>query len=124
MESLASVLVKDWNGTVWKEGYTSKEGDGFDAVISMLRFEDSLVSRAAAMEGFRDPVNTKGVATRYNNLNKDSQNGNRGQEDDKVLRILLSTGLASRGLDVSNISHVINFDLPNDNEGDTYVHRG
>ena len=32
--------------------------------------------------------------------------------------------MAARGLDISNISHVINFDLPHDNEGDTYVHRG
>jgi len=121
MDALASVLAKDWNGIVWKEGYTSKEGDGYDAVISMLRLEDSLGSRAAAMEGFRDPGDTKGVATKYNNFNKDRQSG---QEDDKVLRILLSTDLAARGLDISNISHVINFDLPNDNEGDTYVHRG
>ena len=40
------------------------------------------------------------------------------------MRILLATDLAARGLDLPNISHVMNFDLPNESDGDTYVHRG
>lgn len=36
-------------------------------------------------------------------------------------RILIATDLVSRGLDISNVSHVINFDLPDDPE--TYIHR-
>ena len=114
LETLADILAKDWNGIIWKEGYTTKEAQGYDTVISILRIEDSLGTRAAAMEGFRGPDDTTGVA---------SNNNETVQKDDK-LRILLSTDLAARGLDISNISHVINFDLPHDNEGDTYVHRG
>lgn len=37
------------------------------------------------------------------------------------LRVLVATDIASRGIDVDGISHVINFDLPN--EPETYVHR-
>ncbi|HEY3499235.1 MAG TPA: DEAD/DEAH box helicase, partial [Polyangiaceae bacterium] len=36
-------------------------------------------------------------------------------------RILVATDLAARGIDVDGISHVINFDLPN--EPESYVHR-
>ena len=37
------------------------------------------------------------------------------------LDILVATDVAARGLDVERISHVINFDIPNDIEA--YVHR-
>ncbi len=37
------------------------------------------------------------------------------------LRALIATDIAARGIDVDNISHVINFELPN--EPETYVHR-
>lgn len=37
------------------------------------------------------------------------------------LRLLVATDVAARGLDVDNISHVINYNLPDDNE--VYTHR-
>jgi ATP-dependent RNA helicase DeaD len=36
-------------------------------------------------------------------------------------RILVATNVAARGLDIPNVSHVINYDMPEDVE--TYVHR-
>ncbi len=38
-----------------------------------------------------------------------------------AIRVVVATDLASRGIDVKNVSHVINYDLPNISE--TYVHR-
>jgi ATP-dependent RNA helicase RhlE len=37
------------------------------------------------------------------------------------VRILITTDVSARGMDVSQVSHVINFDLPNDHED--YIHR-
>lgn len=39
----------------------------------------------------------------------------------KQLQLLVATDVAARGLDVSDLSHIINFDLPDDNE--VYIHR-
>ena len=125
LEMLADILAKDFNGVVWKEGYTHKQEEGYDSVISVLRMEDSLGTRAAAMEGFRGPDDRTGIARSYGGSGgDDSHSGQTTKVGDNKLRILLSTDLAARGIDIPNISTVINFDLPNDNEGDTYVHRG
>ena len=44
-----------------------------------------------------------------------------GRFKDKSLRVLVATDIAARGIDVEELSHVINYDLPNIPE--TYVHR-
>ncbi len=38
-----------------------------------------------------------------------------------AIRVLVATDIAARGIDVDDVTHVINFDLPN--EPDSYVHR-
>ncbi|MBU1975780.1 MAG: DEAD/DEAH box helicase [Nanoarchaeota archaeon] len=44
-----------------------------------------------------------------------------GQFRSGVLQVLVATDIAARGIDIDNISHVINYDLPN--EAESYVHR-
>jgi ATP-dependent RNA helicase RhlE len=65
-----------------------------------------------------------------NGYNVDSIHGDKtqkGREDalnsfkDKKVNILIATDVASRGIDISNLDAVINFDIPNVPE--TYVHR-
>lgn len=40
---------------------------------------------------------------------------------EKNLRVLVATDIAARGIDIDELSHVINFEIPN--EPETYVHR-
>ena len=41
--------------------------------------------------------------------------------EEQRTRLLIATNVASRGLDLAAVSHVINFDMPEDL--DTYIHR-
>jgi ATP-dependent RNA helicase RhlE len=65
-----------------------------------------------------------------NHISTDAIHGNKSQphreralRDFKVgkVKVLVATDIAARGIDVNNISHVINFELPN--EPENYVHR-
>ncbi|MFH2028544.1 MAG: DEAD/DEAH box helicase [Nanoarchaeota archaeon] len=65
-----------------------------------------------------------------NNISSDAIHGNRSQNartkairDFKTgkIKVLVATDIAARGIDIDNISHVINFELPN--EPESYIHR-
>ncbi|MBU0615874.1 MAG: ATP-dependent helicase, partial [Nanoarchaeota archaeon] len=64
------------------------------------------------------------------NIRSDAIHGNKSQgartkaiQDFKAgkIKVLVATDIAARGIDIDNISHVINFELPN--EPQSYVHR-
>lgn len=55
------------------------------------------------------------------NKNQDHRENSMAQFGDGSIKILIATDLVSRGIDVDNVGHVINFDLPLDPE--SYVHR-
>ncbi len=67
------------------------EHDGFEAAV--IHGNKSQNARQRALNGFRDGS----------------------------VRILVATDIAARGIDVPGISHVVNFDLPD--EAESYVHR-
>ncbi len=65
-----------------------------------------------------------------NGVSADAIHGNKSQfqrtkalQDFKTkkTRVLVATDIAARGIDINNISHVINYDLPN--EAENYIHR-
>ena len=55
------------------------------------------------------------------NLNQTQRNTIMSQFERAVFKILVTTDVASRGLDISTVTHVINFDMPKHTE--EYVHR-
>lgn len=57
----------------------------------------------------------------HGDLNQGARERILGRLRAKRLNIVIATDVAARGIDVTHITHVINFDLPNDVE--TYVHR-
>lgn len=64
-----------------------------------------------------------GISTAAIHGNKSQNARTRALENFRTgkVRVLVATDLAARGIDVDDISHVVNFDLPNVSE--TYVHR-
>ena len=92
------------------------EVEPFDAMIIFVRTKSSTVDIAERLEarGFSAAALNGDLsqAVRERTINKLKK----GKVD-----IVVATDVAARGLDVERISHVINFDIPYDNE--SYVHR-
>ncbi|MEZ0150049.1 MAG: DEAD/DEAH box helicase [Candidatus Reddybacter sp.] len=92
------------------------EVEDFDGIIMFVRTKSSTVDLAEKLQA-------RGYAASA--LNGDLNQALREQTISKlkkgVLDIIVATDVAARGLDVKRISHVINYDIPNDNE--SYVHR-
>ena len=92
--------------------------------------EDKNIMRALVFTRTKHGANRVAKHLEQNNIQSGVIHGNKSQNarqealkgfKDGKLRILVATDIAARGIDVDNITHVINFDLPNDPE--TYVHR-
>ncbi len=92
------------------------ETEPFDAMLVFVRTRNAAVELAERLQA-------RGYATAA--LNGDMPQKQREQTISRLksgaLDILVATDVAARGLDVERISHVVNFDIPNDTEA--YVHR-
>lgn len=100
VDQLHSLLIKEEFDKVLIFGRT-KHG--------VQRLSDDLIKR-----GFRaDAI--------HGNKNQSQRTRILGRFKRSEIQILLATDVASRGLDIPNVSHVINFDLPETYEA--YVHR-
>ncbi|GAV21156.1 ATP-dependent RNA helicase DeaD [Mariprofundus micogutta] len=92
------------------------EAEAFDGMIIFVRTKsateeiaEKLEARGFSASALNGDITQKMREATVNRLKK-------GQID-----IIVATDVAARGLDVERISHVINFDIPNDTE--PYVHR-
>ena len=92
------------------------EAEVFDAILIFVRTKLSTTELSEKLEA-------RGYASEP--LNGDIRQRQRELTIERLksgkINILVATDVAARGLDVSRISHVINYDIPYDTEG--YVHR-
>lgn len=92
------------------------EAETFDGMIIFVRTKTSTVDLA-------EKLLARGYTAAA--INGDIQQSQREKTVDQLkkgkLDILVATDVAARGLDVSRISHVVNYDIPHDTEA--YVHR-
>ena len=90
--------------------------DGFDKVLVFMRTKHSIdkLHRELEFRGF------KLGAIHGNKSQGQRQRILQSFKNDQI-KILLATDVASRGLDIDNVTHVINYDLPQ--TYDDYIHR-
>jgi ATP-dependent RNA helicase RhlE len=91
---------------------------------------DSSITRALVFSRTKHGANKITQKLMALNIKAEAIHGNKSQnarqkalDDFKngSVRVLVATDIAARGIDVDNVSHVINFDLPNIPE--SYIHR-
>jgi ATP-dependent RNA helicase RhlE len=115
-----------------------------DLVEQRVHFVETAAKRGLLIELLRDPAlsrvivftRTKSHANRVSDhldragVSTEAIHGNKSQNArQRALerfrsghaRVLVATDIAARGIDVDGVSHVINFELPN--EPESYVHR-
>ncbi len=92
------------------------EAEDFDAMIVFVRTKNSTVELAEKLEarGYSSAALNGDIA--QNQRERTVNNLKKGKID-----ILVATDVAARGLDVTRISHVLNYDVPYDTEA--YIHR-
>lgn len=105
-----------------------READKFDAMTRIIDIEPDFYGIVFC----RTKIGVDEVATRLvtQGYSAEGLHGDVSQAQrekilrkfrDKAVNILVATDVAARGIDVSNLSHVINYSLPQDSE--SYVHR-
>ena len=117
VHSVSQKIVKCWNDDKWEEllnFLTNLKEDEKVIVFVMRKTRADYISAELAMR----------------NIVAACIHGGRDQEDREQalidlksgeVRILIATDVASRGLDIDDITHVYNYDFPRDME--EYVHR-
>ena len=92
------------------------EAEPFDGLLVFVRTKVSTVELSEKLEarGFASAALNGDIAQRQRERTVERFKAGK-------LDVLVATDVAARGLDVDRISHVINYDIPNDTEA--YVHR-
>ena len=124
-----SVKVTETNDHIYQDivRYNSAEHRK-DLLMEMLgkdEFEKVIIfgETKHGVQRLADSLSGAGVTSQAIHGNKSQGQRNRALQDFKTnkARVLVATDVAARGLDIPNVSHVINYDVPQ--TYDDYVHR-
>jgi ATP-dependent RNA helicase RhlE len=92
--------------------------------------EDAAMNRVIVFTRTKHGANRVAQHLGKNNVDAEAIHGNKSQNARQraldlfrkgKVRVLVATDIAARGIDIDDISHVVNFELPN--EPESYVHR-
>lgn len=127
-ELISIISEKNAKKNIEQIYFEVSQSDKFEALYRIIDVEESFYGLVFC----RTKVDVDEVATKLANrgsraemLHGDLSQGQREKVlqrfKDKKVNILVATDVAARGLDVDNLTHVINYALPQDPE--SYVHR-
>ena len=114
--------------TVAQKMYTVQKGDKKHLLKHVL--QDDKLASALVFTRTKHGANKLVTFLEKSGINAAAIHGNKSQAarqkalksfKEKNLRVLVATDIAARGIDIDELSHVINFEIPN--EPETYVHR-
>ena len=120
--------VSSTNENIEQELYQVDRGNKNQLLIHLLK--DEAFSRVLVFSRTKHTANKVVKELNRNSIQSDAIHGNKTQSARQKaldsfkngrLRVLVATDIASRGIDVDEITHVINYELPN--EPEAYVHR-
>ena len=92
----------------------------FDRKVKSVLIFTRTKHKANKIADFVNEIGIGAAAIHGNKSQNFRQNALKDFKSGKI-RVLVATDLASRGIDIDQLSHVINFEIPN--EPETYVHR-
>jgi ATP-dependent RNA helicase DeaD len=108
--------------------YVIKEKDRYPALKRLIDFEPDIYglifcrtreeTRSVAEKLMKEGYSAEAL---HGDLSQEQRNGIMRKFRDRALQILVATDVAARGLDVEAITHVINYNLPD--EAERYTHR-
>lgn len=126
---MVSVKVSETNDHIYQDIVHFRDGDHKkDLLLSMLsddEYEKVIIfgETKFGVQRLSDMLEKQGIASSAIHGNKSQGQRMRALDAFKTSKskVLVATDVAARGLDIPNVSHVINFDQPN--TYDDYVHR-
>ena len=123
-----SVVTSDTSKNIDQDvvrAHSSEKMDKLHDILIKDGADKVLIFRETKRSVDQLEVELKGRGFKVGSIHGDKRNRERIRTLDSFkasqIKVLIATDVAARGLDIPNVTHVINFDVPNDY--DTYVHR-